>query len=157
MGARESLNRRKNMARRKVKNSEKSPWGQRLTRPVTKGRCRSDFWLVPENFCVFLYCVILVYVRYSICYGKNILLWLPHLCKFAADIPSSTEWSVPVADQLKIQNNTPNCTNQLENIERQINFDMTGSLQVTFIKYRSCETESIIGLSLQLCRSLVCR
>ena len=44
----------KNMARRKVKNGEKSPWGQRLTRPVPNGRRRSGFWLVPENFCVFL-------------------------------------------------------------------------------------------------------
>ena len=34
MGARESLNGRKNMARRKVKDGEKSPWGQCLTRPV---------------------------------------------------------------------------------------------------------------------------
>ena len=34
MGTRESLNGRKNMARRKVKNGEKSPWGQCLTRPV---------------------------------------------------------------------------------------------------------------------------
>ena len=32
VGARESLNGRKNMARRKVKNGEKSPWGQCLTR-----------------------------------------------------------------------------------------------------------------------------
>ena len=31
MGARESLNGRKNMARRKVKNDERSPWGQCLT------------------------------------------------------------------------------------------------------------------------------
>ena len=30
VGARESLNGRKNMARRKVKNGEKSPWGQCL-------------------------------------------------------------------------------------------------------------------------------
>ena len=43
------------MARRKVKNSEKSPWGQCLTRPVPNGRRRSDFWLVPENFSVFLH------------------------------------------------------------------------------------------------------
>ena len=42
------------MARRKVKNSEKSPWGQCLTRPVPNCRGRSGFWLVPENFCVFL-------------------------------------------------------------------------------------------------------
>ena len=42
------------MTRRKVKNGEKSPWGQCLTRPVPNGRRRSDFWLVPENFCVFL-------------------------------------------------------------------------------------------------------
>ena len=42
------------MARRKVKNGEKRPWEQRLTRPVPNGRRRSDFWLVPENFCVFL-------------------------------------------------------------------------------------------------------
>jgi len=31
VGAREILNGRKNMARRKVKNGEKSPWGQCLT------------------------------------------------------------------------------------------------------------------------------
>ena len=54
-GARESLNERQNMARRKVKNGEKSPWGQCLTRPVPNGRRRSAFWLVPENFCVFLF------------------------------------------------------------------------------------------------------
>ena len=33
----------KYMARRKVKNGEKSPWGQCLTRPVPNGRCRSGF------------------------------------------------------------------------------------------------------------------
>ena len=38
VGARESLNGRKNMARRKVKNGEKSPWEQCLTRPVPNGR-----------------------------------------------------------------------------------------------------------------------
>ena len=54
VGARESLNGRENMARRKVKNGEKSPWGQCLTRPVPNCRDRSGFWLVPENFCVFL-------------------------------------------------------------------------------------------------------
>ena len=43
MGAKESLNGRKNMARRTVKNSEKSPWGQCLTRPVPNGRRRSAF------------------------------------------------------------------------------------------------------------------
>ena len=42
------------MARRKVKNGEKSPCGQCFTRPVANGRRRSAFWLVPENFCVFL-------------------------------------------------------------------------------------------------------
>ena len=42
--------RAENMARRKVKNGENSPWGQCLTRPVQNGRRRSDFWLVPENF-----------------------------------------------------------------------------------------------------------
>ena len=41
--ARESLNGRKNMARRKVKNGEKSPRGQCLTRPVPNGRRRSAF------------------------------------------------------------------------------------------------------------------
>ena len=41
----------KYMARRKVKNGEKSPWGQCLTRPVPNGRRRSGFWLVPENLC----------------------------------------------------------------------------------------------------------
>ena len=40
---RESLNGQKNMARRKVKNSEKSPWGQCLTRPVPNDRRRSAF------------------------------------------------------------------------------------------------------------------
>ena len=62
VGARESLNGRKNKARRKVKNGEKtqkSPWGQWLRRPVPNGRRRSDFWLVPEylslsnSFCIF--------------------------------------------------------------------------------------------------------
>ena len=53
-GARESLNGRKNLARRKVQNGEKSPWGQCPTRPVLNGRRRSAFWLVPENFCVLL-------------------------------------------------------------------------------------------------------
>ena len=43
VGARESLNGRTNMARRKVKNGKKSPWGQCLTRPVPNGRRRSDF------------------------------------------------------------------------------------------------------------------
>ena len=45
VGTRKSLNGRKNMARRKVKNGEKSPWGQCLTRPVPNGRRRSAFWL----------------------------------------------------------------------------------------------------------------
>ena len=48
VGARESLNGRENiwnMARRKVKNGKKSPWGQFLTRPVPNGRRRSAFWL----------------------------------------------------------------------------------------------------------------
>ena len=54
VGARESLNGRKNMARRKVKNGEKSPWGQCLTTPVLNGRRCSGFWLVPENVCVFV-------------------------------------------------------------------------------------------------------
>ena len=40
VGARECLNGRKNMARRKVTNGEKSPWGQCLTRPVPNGRRR---------------------------------------------------------------------------------------------------------------------
>ena len=35
--------RAENMARRKVKNGEKSPWGQCLTRPVPNGRHRSGF------------------------------------------------------------------------------------------------------------------
>ena len=43
--ARESLNGRENMARRKEKNGQKSPWGQCLTRPVPNGRRRSAFWL----------------------------------------------------------------------------------------------------------------
>ena len=45
VGARESLNGRKNMAWRKVKNGEKSPSGQCLTKPVPNGRRRSAFWL----------------------------------------------------------------------------------------------------------------
>ena len=45
VGVRESLNKWENMARRKVKNSEKSPWGQCLTRPVPNGRHHSAFWL----------------------------------------------------------------------------------------------------------------
>ena len=43
-----------NMAWRKVKDGEKSPWGQCLTTPVPNGHRSSGFWLVPENFCVFL-------------------------------------------------------------------------------------------------------
>ena len=35
--------RAENMARRKVKNGEKSPWGQCLTRPVPNGRRHSAF------------------------------------------------------------------------------------------------------------------
>ena len=54
VGTSESLNGRENVARRKVKNGEKSPWGQCLTRPVPNGHSRSGCWLVPENFCVFL-------------------------------------------------------------------------------------------------------
>ena len=42
-GARESLNGRKNVARRKVKNGKKSPWGQCLTRQVPNGRRCSGF------------------------------------------------------------------------------------------------------------------
>ena len=42
------------MERRKVKNGEKSPWEQCLTRPVPNGRRRSGFRLVPENLCFFL-------------------------------------------------------------------------------------------------------
>ena len=49
MGARESLNGLENMARRKVKNGEKSPWGQCLTRPVPNGR-RSLLFFVPYIF-----------------------------------------------------------------------------------------------------------
>ena len=45
VGAMGSLNGRKNMARRKVKNGAKSPWRQCLTRPVPNGRCHSGFWL----------------------------------------------------------------------------------------------------------------
>ena len=51
VGARESLNRRENMAQKKVKNGEKSPWGQCLTGPVPNDRRRSGFRLVPENLC----------------------------------------------------------------------------------------------------------
>ena len=50
VGARESLNGRKNRARRKVKNGEKtqkSPWGQWLTRPVPNGRRRSFLFFMP--------------------------------------------------------------------------------------------------------------
>ena len=49
VGTRESLNGRKDVARKKVKNGEKSPWGQCLTRPVPNGRRHSGFWLVPEK------------------------------------------------------------------------------------------------------------
>ena len=45
VGVRESLNGRENMARRKEKNGEKSPWGQCLTRPVPNCRRHSAFWL----------------------------------------------------------------------------------------------------------------
>ena len=42
VGARESLNGRKKKAR-KIKKGEKSPWGQRLSRPVPNGRRRPGF------------------------------------------------------------------------------------------------------------------
>ena len=42
-GREKNLKGRKNMAQRKVKNGEKSPWGQCLTRPVPNGRRRSGF------------------------------------------------------------------------------------------------------------------
>ena len=54
------------MARRKVKNGEKSPWGQCLTRPVPNGRRRSGFWLVPEN----LYTVLRAAISYC-CENKS--------------------------------------------------------------------------------------
>ena len=41
VGAWESLDWRENIAQRKVKNGEKSPWGQCLTRPVLNGHRRS--------------------------------------------------------------------------------------------------------------------
>ena len=44
-GGKGKSKRQKNMARRKVKNGKKSPWGQCLTRPVPNGRRRSAFWL----------------------------------------------------------------------------------------------------------------
>ena len=51
-GARESLNGRKNMTRRKVKNGEKSPWGQCLTRPVpTVAAVLASDWC--QKTCVF--------------------------------------------------------------------------------------------------------
>ena len=48
----------KYMARRKVKNGEKSPWGQCLTRPVPNGRRRSGFWklfLAPINLACHIF------------------------------------------------------------------------------------------------------
>ena len=45
--ARESLRGRKSMARRKVKNGEKSPWGQCLTRPMSYSSRRSLLFFVP--------------------------------------------------------------------------------------------------------------
>lgn len=44
----------KKFGRRKVKNEEKSPWGQGFNGPVPNGRGNSGFWLVPENLCFFL-------------------------------------------------------------------------------------------------------
>ena len=54
VGARESLNEWENMAQRKLKNGEKSPWGQCLSRLVPNCCGRSGFWLVPENYKSFL-------------------------------------------------------------------------------------------------------
>ena len=42
-GGEGKLNGRKNMGQRKVKNGEKSPWAQCLTRQVPNGRRHSDF------------------------------------------------------------------------------------------------------------------
>ena len=55
MGASKGLKRaRKTIARRKVKNGKKSPWGKGFKGPVPNGRGSSGFWLVPENLCIFL-------------------------------------------------------------------------------------------------------
>ena len=43
VGATKSLNEQKNMAQRKVKDVEKSPWGQCLTRPIANGHRHFGF------------------------------------------------------------------------------------------------------------------
>ena len=62
VGVRESLNGRKNVTRRKVKNGKKSPWGQCLIRPVPNGHCHSDFWLAPENFNNIIIIIIIIII-----------------------------------------------------------------------------------------------
>ena len=49
VGARKS----QNGQGKKVKNANKSPWGQGFNRPVPNGPAGSGFWLVPENLCFF--------------------------------------------------------------------------------------------------------
>ena len=44
----------KKLGRRKVKNEEKSPWGQGFNEPVPKRRGSSGFLLVPQNLCFFV-------------------------------------------------------------------------------------------------------
>ena len=41
------------MERRKVKNGEKSPWGQCLTKPVPNGRRRSGLWIGARKLVFF--------------------------------------------------------------------------------------------------------
>ena len=52
-GGKKSKQARKKFGRRKVKNDEKSPWGQGLNGPVPNGRGSSGFWLVPQKLLFF--------------------------------------------------------------------------------------------------------
>ena len=105
VGARERLNGRKNMARRKVKKGEKSPWGQCLTRHVPNGLRRSDFWLVPENLC------------FSFFYSK--LLW-PRVKRVISNQQIRTRQPAPSAEKAYAQGTTARvCFNfwLVENVE----------------------------------------
>ena len=103
MGTRESLNGRKNVARRKVKNGEKSPWGQCLTRPVPHGRCRSVRSLFSPFF-TFLRAIFSRPFRLSL---------VPTICPWVSeDAPSSNYviyWQVcpgSLFEQLQCKNYT---------------------------------------------------
>ena len=108
MGTRESLNGRKNVARRKVENGEKSPWGQCLTRPVPNGHRRPGFLLVPENLCLRSSRRFLFFFVPYIFFCPFRLSFAPFICPWVSE------------DDVQLKTVQNNCYKQ--NIEEAVNF-----------------------------------